>query len=305
MVFVQQDALAKWCGKIDAADAILLALLRSLSPDNPAVAAHMWKGHFLFSRTFINDMLPLLDISGDRIGRRLKKLSEIGLIDLQRKLTGAGKRLYARLSRLYWAEEERANRKAGNHAVKTPHGENAIGCSGPNHAVRTPQDHLNDQEETEPNTPPASSPPERLLQAATPEDAEIRKEQKTGSAQAARQDGYAGAELPAKRDSLGPVPTGPTADRLPEVGKGLASWILEKGDPDSIAKVRKRNSDLVAAQDAAPASDAAALSPWDTKEHAKEATQASASGQEAELTPDLPAERALQSDLLPFEEAVR
>jgi len=126
----------------------------------------MWKGHFLFSRSYIHEMLPLLGISGDRIGRRLKKLSQVGLIDLRRKLTSKGQRLYAQLSRLYWAEEDRANRKAGSHTSKTPRGENASGDSAPIQPAFAPTDHIYDHEETQPPTPPADAVPEAASLAA-------------------------------------------------------------------------------------------------------------------------------------------
>lgn len=166
-VIIRQDALAKWYGKIDATDALLVSLLRSLNPDNPKVSAAMWEGHFLFCRSYILEMLPLLSITEDRISRRLKKLSEIGLVDLRRKLTGRGKLLYAKLSRLYWHEEDRVNKKANSHTVKTPYGENAIRCSVRNQDGFAPHDHIYDHEEESADSQaadePFGSPPENGL----------------------------------------------------------------------------------------------------------------------------------------------
>jgi hypothetical protein len=107
---VDQLALKRWHGKIDAMDALIIAFVASLNPHNQAVAKRMRGGMFELSREWIREEVPLLDVSADWIGRRLAALRKIGLLDLKTEHTGQRYHTYGKLSKLYFAELEKAKK---------------------------------------------------------------------------------------------------------------------------------------------------------------------------------------------------
>jgi hypothetical protein len=173
-VHIRQDALRKWCGdspKIDVTDAVLVALIRSMNATNPHVKELIWQGYFLLSRKYVREMLPLINLTDDWISRKLKHLQEVGLVDLRLRDTGKGKLRYAKLSRLYWQEEERANRQANSHKDYSPMGVQPHGSTDPNPTGCSPTDQINDHEERQASAaapgepggvPPAGSTPEGM-----------------------------------------------------------------------------------------------------------------------------------------------
>lgn len=193
-VHIRQDVLKKWIGKrhkIDAVDALIVSLIRSLSPDNPKVAEYMWNGRYRLTRKYIREMLPLLEhLTDDWISRRLRLLEKVGLVDICMRQTGKGKERYVKLSRLYWAEEDRANKEADkqyeSHRDYTPSDtEKANGSRDRNHDGCTPNYHINDQRVETPVAATADGPSE------------------------------------------GPPPAGSTAERDKEVGQGLQEYRQE------------------------------------------------------------------------------
>lgn len=175
-VHIRQDALQKWCGnppKIDVTDALLIALIRSLNPDNPKVAEIMWNGCFRLSRAYVREMLPLINLADDWISRKLRHLQKVGLVDVYMRATGKGKQRYARLSRLYWQEEERANKRADSHKDYTPMGVHSTGSTDPNHDGCTPIDQLKDHKEIDPPAALADDPTEGPPPVGLPAEQEL------------------------------------------------------------------------------------------------------------------------------------
>jgi hypothetical protein len=137
-IHIDQLALKKWHGKIDAADAIIVALIRSLNADNPLVKKYMFDEYFMFNREWVLGMIPLIDISEDTLSHRLVALEKIGLVDRRiwtNKLTGKYT-LYVRLSRLYWAEENRQHKE-----LEATVDENAHGRTRQTPSVNSPTNH--------------------------------------------------------------------------------------------------------------------------------------------------------------------
>jgi hypothetical protein len=111
-IVVDQLALKRWHGKIDALDALIVSFVAGLNPHNQAVARRMHAGMFELSREWIRQEIPLLDVSADWIGRRLATLRKMGVLDLKTERVGSHFHTYGRLSRLYFAEVERAKKAA-------------------------------------------------------------------------------------------------------------------------------------------------------------------------------------------------
>ena len=118
VLFINQIALKRWFEKFDGDDAILVAFISNLNPENEAIASYMRDGFFMLNRTFLRQQLPMLNFSEDWISRRLKRLQDIGLVDLRHYRSPDGKHtLYGRLSKLYWREVERAKQHAHSFPV--------------------------------------------------------------------------------------------------------------------------------------------------------------------------------------------
>jgi hypothetical protein len=160
-LYVDQLALKRWHGKIDATDAFLVAFISRLNPHNQRVSACMRDGLFSLNRSWVIGELPLLQLTEDNLGRRLHELERLGLVDL--KLfpdAGGHRRLYGKLSRLWFAELEKAkklveqppqgeNPHRGNSSIGAP----AIGATAPGPTGEIPQYHdslKNHEEETPP-----------------------------------------------------------------------------------------------------------------------------------------------------------
>jgi hypothetical protein len=110
---VNQLALRRWFGKIDGDDALLLAFIAGLNADNPRIAKHMKDGFFRLNRTYLKQELPVLSFSEDWISRRMKRLADVGLLDLVHRRSPSGQALlFGRMSKLYWRDYERAKAHA-------------------------------------------------------------------------------------------------------------------------------------------------------------------------------------------------
>ncbi|MBA7563080.1 hypothetical protein ES708_04733 [subsurface metagenome] len=148
---IRQDVLAKWIGdppKIDVTDALLIAFIRSLNPENKKVAELMWRGYFMLSRKFVKGSLPLINLTDDWISRKIKNLQKIGLVDLCLRDTGKGKLRYVKLSKLYWQEERRVEREeVKNQEEYSPTGVQSDGSTDPNPTGSSPRDHTYDHKE--------------------------------------------------------------------------------------------------------------------------------------------------------------
>jgi hypothetical protein len=105
-----QLALKRWYGRIDGDDCLLIAFISNLKSENPAIKKHMINGFFRLNRAFISQQLPVLQFSEDWISRRLKRLQDCGLVDLEHFRDSGGRPLlYGRMSKLYWRDLESAN----------------------------------------------------------------------------------------------------------------------------------------------------------------------------------------------------
>ncbi len=141
-IIVNQAALRKWIvrGQLDAADAMLVAFIRGLHPDDANVKRLMLKDYYRLSLSWILREIPLLAFTKDRLSRRLHELQKIGLVDLIRRRDDRKQwEVYGRLSPLYYREEQKARDEVA--WVETPMGKNTHGCSAPTPWVKTPTDH--------------------------------------------------------------------------------------------------------------------------------------------------------------------
>lgn len=161
-IVVNQQALRRWIarGQIDAADAMLVAFIRGLHPDDANVKRLMYGDYYRITRSWILREMPILTFTQDRLSRRLHELQKVGLVDLMRRRNDEKQwELYGRLSPLYYREEQKARDElewvktpmgvnahgpVDNPRAETPTGENTHGCSAPTPLVKTPTDHKRD-----------------------------------------------------------------------------------------------------------------------------------------------------------------
>ena len=128
-VYVDQLVLEAWKGKIDCADALLIAFIQDLNPQNPAIRDHMWRGHFLITLKWIQDQLPILQLSESTIFRRLQKLQRLGILDsIKKQVRGSQSLSYFKLSDAFWRVHKKRHAEATKAAQKA---ENDV-CTGAN-----------------------------------------------------------------------------------------------------------------------------------------------------------------------------
>jgi len=107
-IIINQAALRRWikAKTIKTKEAMIIGFIRGLSADDPQVRRYMQSGYYLLSRAWILREMPLLSISEDWLGRCLKKLEKLGLVELISTVDGHHRyRTYGRLSKLYFQEE--------------------------------------------------------------------------------------------------------------------------------------------------------------------------------------------------------
>lgn len=144
-ILINQAALRKWIarGQVDADDAMLVAFIRGLHPDDEAVKRLMHGDYYRLTRSWILCEIPLLTFTQDRLSRRLHDLKKAGIVDLLRLRDDQKQwKLYGRLSHLYYQEEQKARDEIA--WVKTPMGKNTHGYSAQTPLVKTPIDHKRD-----------------------------------------------------------------------------------------------------------------------------------------------------------------
>jgi hypothetical protein len=157
-IVLDQLSLRRWFGSIDATDAILIGFIRGLNSHNPAVAARMKDGLFELSREWIHDEIPLLDVSVDWIGRRLSSLRKLGIVELKTEHVGQRFHTYGKLSKLYFAEVEKAKRdveKRKSERDCNPAETNSERDSGPVSRGEKSRNHDSLKNHEEPSLPPA------------------------------------------------------------------------------------------------------------------------------------------------------
>ena len=102
-IYIDQLTLAHWAGKIDPTDAFIIAFIQGLDPQNPKLREFMWKGHFLILRRWLLHACPLLGIEKQALYKRLRKLRELGIIDVLRRTVAGNRTLaYYKLSTTFW-----------------------------------------------------------------------------------------------------------------------------------------------------------------------------------------------------------
>ncbi len=118
-LYVDQCTLEHWKGKIDATDCLIMAFVADLNPDNPALKKRMWRGHFLVKLSWLQDQLPILDLSDSTLYRRLVKLTKLGLLSkIKKKLIGAETVSFFKLGDLYWKIHDKRHQVASKAAEK-------------------------------------------------------------------------------------------------------------------------------------------------------------------------------------------
>jgi hypothetical protein len=157
-VIINQAALRTWIERkqIDTDDAAIVAFIRHLSPNDPRVKKYMIGTRYRIQRSWLLKEMPILMFGEDRLSRRLHGLQKIGILDLKTTVNRDKQfLLYAKLTAQYFREEDKARedleRKAHHHGENTHgesdhHGENTHGRSVRTPTVKTPTDHIkNDQ----------------------------------------------------------------------------------------------------------------------------------------------------------------
>ena len=113
-VHVDQMTLAPWFGNIDGDDALIVSLVVSLDSRDDQVKRLMAGDYFMLTTSYVQEMLPLVALSEERIKKRLAHLAKIGLLDLRvafNKRTGHRTR-YVKPSKLYYNAQRKAQRAA-------------------------------------------------------------------------------------------------------------------------------------------------------------------------------------------------
>ena len=119
-IYVDQLVLEAWKGKIDCCDALLIAFIQDLNPQNPAIRDHMWRGHFLITLKWVQDQLPILQLSESTIFRRLQKLQRLGILDsIKKQVRGSQSLSYFKLSDAFWRVHKKRHEDATKAAQKT------------------------------------------------------------------------------------------------------------------------------------------------------------------------------------------
>jgi len=112
-LYIDQLVLEFWKGKIDPTDCLILAFIADLDQNNPEIAEHMWKGHFLITRKWLIEQLPILTLGEQAIYKRLRKLRELGILDRKHKTVDGNKTLaYFKLSAFYYKIRNSRHKKA-------------------------------------------------------------------------------------------------------------------------------------------------------------------------------------------------
>ena len=114
---VDQLALKRWHRKVDGDDALIIAFIEKLNPHNDAVKAKMRRGYFRFSRPWVLAEIPLLRFGVVTLSRKIKRLGDLGIIDIDNTPEGGHFSLYVKLSKTYFQEAEKAKIEAS--AMKT------------------------------------------------------------------------------------------------------------------------------------------------------------------------------------------
>jgi len=99
---VNSQVLNEWTHTdiIDPTNAILLSLIAKY--DNPHNRLeHDSEGRVWINLSYVTHQIPWISLNSDNLGKRLKKLAEVGLIDRSQKKTQQGSKLYFRMSDKY------------------------------------------------------------------------------------------------------------------------------------------------------------------------------------------------------------
>ena len=117
-IYVDQCTLEHWAGRIDCTDAILISFFQGLNADDPKIREKMWRGYFLAKRSWVLTQMPILGIADRALYRRLKKLRELGILDvLHRRVEGNKSLAYFRLSKTFRKIHD-ARHEAASDAAK-------------------------------------------------------------------------------------------------------------------------------------------------------------------------------------------
>lgn len=141
-IIINQAALRRWIekDKVDLVDAIIIAFIRGLHPDDPVVAKYMHGDYYRIHLGWVLQELPVLHITKDWLSRRLHALQAQGILDVKRLVDEKKQfKLYARLSQTYYLEERRAKESVTMGLYS--HGTVDHGTSDQTPTVPAPIDH--------------------------------------------------------------------------------------------------------------------------------------------------------------------
>jgi hypothetical protein len=146
-IIINQAALRRWIekGQVDADDAIIVAFIRGLHPDDPVVKRFMHGDFFRLHLGWLLQEMPVLKFTSDRLSRRLHALEKEGVVELLHVVDEKKQfKLYGRLSATYYREERKERERTGTTVGENTHGCLDRGCPSPTPWVKTPIDHKKD-----------------------------------------------------------------------------------------------------------------------------------------------------------------
>ena len=163
-LYVDQLVLEKWRGQIDATDCLIIAFVRGLDANNPAIKRLMRDGFFLVTRRWLLGELPILQLSEQAVYKRLRKLKELGILESKRIRVESGNYLaYFKLSDAYYRVENKRHKDVDT-IVSEDHGaketmvseddDHSLSVSAPS-SPETSNESGKDSEERD--TPPSGS----------------------------------------------------------------------------------------------------------------------------------------------------
>lgn len=118
-IYLDQLTLEYWKGKIDPTDCLIIAFIADLNPQNPKLKEHMYRGHFLITRKWLLDQLPMLQISAQSVYKRFRKLKDLGVLSCIHKNVDGNKTLaFFKMSGLYYKISRTRHQKASEEAQK-------------------------------------------------------------------------------------------------------------------------------------------------------------------------------------------
>ena len=165
-----------WCGSIDPTDCEIVTLVLSLDPKDESVKALRFKNYCMMTTRYVMRMLPFLNIGEHQIDRRIRRLAQLGILDvLLRKIEGSvHQQRFVKPSQLYYQQKRKIEHRADRGLPSHAHEYSAF--QGTRKVLSKAPDHLDDHKrECTPPLVAAGVPSQEKTPAPvsrTPEDEE-------------------------------------------------------------------------------------------------------------------------------------